>query len=436
MKVSRRSHVPPFAVMEVLAAANARRDAGESVLNLCAGEPSTGASDVVRRRAIELLQSGDLGYTEALGAPALRQAIAEHYERTYGVRVDPSRVAVTTGSSGGFVLAFLAAFDAGDRVALARPGYPAYRNILAALGCEVVELDCGPDTRYQPTVSQLMEAYYGGGLDGLVVASPANPTGTMIAPDELAALAEWCADHDVRLISDEIYHGIVYAESAAPGAAGAAAAPGAVSPAGSTAEGSPASGAPASPAPSATPGPESTTATAARFLDQGAVVVNSFSKYWAMTGWRLGWLVLPEDLVAPVDALAGNIALSPPALAQHAGVAALTPEGYAAAAANAARYADSRALVLDRLDDLGWGPVAPADGAFYVYANIAESGLDSVSWCERLLADTGVALTPGTDFDGVRGGEWVRLSFAAAPEVVAEAVERIVAWRAAGYRRV
>lgn len=397
MKVSRRSHVPPFAVMEVLAAANARRDAGESVLNLCAGEPATGASDVVRRRAIELLESGDLGYTEALGVPALRQAIADHYGRTYGVEVDPARVAVTTGSSGGFMLAFLAAFDAGDRVALARPGYPAYRNILSALGCEVVELDCGPESRYQPTVSRLMEAYYDGGLDGLVIASPANPTGTMIPPADLAALAAWCADHDVRLISDEIYHGIVYAD------------------------------------PSSASGQ---TATAAQYLDDGAVVVNSFSKYWAMTGWRLGWLVLPEDLVAPVDALAGNIALSPPALAQHAGVAALSPEGYAAAAENVARYADSRALVLARLDDLGWDPVAPADGAFYVYANVAASGLDSVTWCERLLADTGVALTPGTDFDGVRGGEWVRLSFAAAPEVVAEAVDRIVAWRAAGYRPV
>ncbi len=396
MKVSRRSHVPPFAVMEVLAAANARRDAGESVLNLCAGEPATGASDVVRRRAIDLLESGDLGYTEAMGVPALRQAIAAHYGRTYGVDVDPARVAVTTGSSGGFMLAFLAAFDAGDRVALARPGYPAYRNILAALGCEVVELDCGPETRYQPTVSQLMAAYYEGGLDGLVIASPANPTGTMIPPAELAALSAWCTDHDVRLISDEIYHGIVYADQA--------------SPAGET-------------------------TTAAQYLDDGAVVVNSFSKYWAMTGWRLGWLLLPEDLVGAVDALAGNIALSPPALAQHAGVAAFSPEGYAAAAENVARYADSRSLVLDRLDDLGWDPVAPADGAFYVYANVAASGLDSVTWCERLLADTGVALTPGTDFDGVRGGEWVRLSFAAAPQVVAEAVDRIVAWRAAGCRR-
>jgi aspartate/methionine/tyrosine aminotransferase len=169
MKVSRRSAVPPFAVMEVLAAANARRAAGADVLNLCAGEPSTGASDVVRERAAEVLRTGDIGYTEALGVPALRAEIAGHYGRWYDLEVDPARIAVTTGSSGGFLLAFLAAFDVGDRVALARPGYPAYKNILSALGCEVVELDCGPETRYQPGVSQLMEAYYEGGLDGLVV---------------------------------------------------------------------------------------------------------------------------------------------------------------------------------------------------------------------------------------------------------------------------
>ncbi|ARK06602.1 pyridoxal phosphate-dependent aminotransferase [Cellulosimicrobium funkei] len=391
MKVSRRSHVPPFAVMEVLAEANRLRDAGASVLNLCAGEPSTGASDVVRRRAIELLEHGDLGYTESLGVPALRRAIAEHYDRWYGVEIDPARVAVTTGSSGGFLLAFLAAFDVGDRVALARPGYPAYKNILRALGCEVVELDCGPETRYQPTVSQLMEAYYDGGLDGLVVASPANPTGTMILPAELDAVATWCTDHDVRLVSDEIYHGIVYGDGA--------------------------------------DGPAAALPTAARYVPDGAVVVNSFSKYWAMTGWRLGWLVLPDELVGPVDALAGNVALSPPALAQHAGVAAFSPEGYAAAAENVARYAASRELVLSRLDDLGWSRVAPADGAFYVYADVSGDGLDSVTWCARLLAEAGVALTPGTDFDGVRGGDWVRLSFAAAPSTVAEAVERIAAWR-------
>lgn len=386
MKVSRRSHVPPFAVMDILAAANQRRAAGRDVLNLCAGEPSTGASDVVRDRAIEVLQSGDLGYTEALGVPALREAIAGHYRRWYDVEVDPARIAVTTGSSGGFVLAFLAAFDVGDRVALARPGYPAYKNILAALGCEVVELDCGPETRYQPTVSQLMEAYYGGGLDGVVVASPANPTGTMIAPDELDAVARWCGEHDVRLISDEIYHGIAYGD-----------------------------------------GVHQTTAA----MYDDAVVVNSFSKYWAMTGWRLGWLVLPEELVGPVDALAGNVALSPPALAQHAGVAAFSEEGYAAAAANVERYATSRDALLERAHELGWDPVAPADGAFYLYGNIAATGLDSRTYCARLLDEADVAITPGTDFDSVRGHEWVRLSFAASPETVTRAAERIAAWQRA-----
>ena len=243
MKVAARAHVPPFAVMEIIAAANARRAAGQHVLNLCAGEPATGASDVVRQRAVELLTSGDLGYTEALGAPALRAAIAAHYRDWYGQDVDPARIAVTTGSSGGFMLTFLAAFDVGDRVALARPGYPAYTNILAALGCEVVELPAGPQTRFQPTVEVLAEAHAVAPLDGLVIASPANPTGTMIDAAELAAVAHWCGTHGVRLVSDEIYHGITYTDAQV--------------------------------------------ATAARYLEDGAVVVNSFSKYWAMTGWRL-----------------------------------------------------------------------------------------------------------------------------------------------------
>ena len=391
MKVSTRSQVPPFAVMDIVAAANARRAAGQSVLNLCVGEPATGASDVVRERAVQLLAGGDLGYTEALGSPALRAAIAGHYRSWYGVDVDPARVAVTTGSSGGFMLAFLAAFDVGDRVALARPGYPAYKNILAALGCEVVELPCGPETRYQPTVAQL-EAL-DRPVDGLVVAGPANPTGTLVDRASLDALAVWCAEHGVRLVSDEIYHGITYPDAVA-----------------------------AEPGPAGAP-------TAATSLGSGTVVVNSFSKFWAMTGWRLGWLLLPEDLAAPVDALAGNVALCPPALAQHAGVAAFTPEGYAAAEANVAQYAASRRTVLDRLPELGWTRVAPADGAFYVYADVSATGLDSRTWCARLLDEAGVALTPGTDFDSVAGHDWVRLSFASAPAVVAEAVDRVVAWQ-------
>ena len=385
MKVAARAHVPPFAVMEIIAAANARRAAGQHGLNLCAGEPATGASDVVRQRAVELLTSGDLGYTEALGAPALRAAIAAHYRDWYGQDVDPARIAVTTGSSGGFMLTFLAAFDVGDRVALARPGYPAYTNILAALGCEVVELPAGPQTRFQPTVEVLAEAHAVAPLDGLVIASPANPTGTMIDAAELAAVAHWCGTHGVRLVSDEIYHGITYTDAQV--------------------------------------------ATAARYLEDGAVVVNSFSKYWAMTGWRLGWLVLPDDLVEPVGALAGNVALCPPALAQHAGVAAFSPEGMAAARENVERYAGARALLLERLPELGWTHVAPADGAFYLYGDVSDSGLDSITWCARLLDEAGVALTPGTDFDPVDGSRYVRLSFASSVPVVREAVERIVAWQ-------
>ncbi|WP_250446123.1 pyridoxal phosphate-dependent aminotransferase [Actinotalea sp. C106] len=387
MKVSARAQVPPFAVMEVLAAANARRDAGESIINLCAGQPSGGASAVVRERARELLAAGDHGYTEALGIPALRRGIAEHYGRWYGVDLAPEQVAVTTGSSGGFLLTFLAAFDPGDRVALARPGYPAYKNILASLGCEVVELACGPESRYQPTVEHLERAHAQAPLAGLVLASPANPTGTMVDAAGLTALADWCAAHGVRLISDEIYHGITYRDAATQ------------------------------------------QATAAHHLDRGAVVVSSFSKYWAMTGWRLGWLVLPEDLRGPVDALAGNVALCPPALAQHAALAAFSPEGYASAEADVARYAATRAVLLERLPELGWGRVAPPDGAFYLYADIAASGLDAVIWCARLLDEAGVAMTPGTDFDGVDGTHWVRLSFACTPEEIDEAVDRIVAWQ-------
>ncbi len=385
MKVAARAHVPPFAVMEIIAAANARRAAGARVLNLCAGAPATGASDVVRQRAVDLLRTGDLGYTEALGAPALRTAIAAHYRDWYDVELDPARIAVTTGSSGGFMLAFLAAFDVGDTVALARPGYPAYGNTLVALGCEVVTLPCGPATRFQPTVAMLDEAHARRRLDGLVVASPANPTGTMIDADELADISQWCGEHGVRLVSDEIYHGITY-----------------------------------------TPAPVT---TAAHYLGSGAIVVNSFSKYWAMTGWRLGWLVLPDDLVAPVDALAGNVALCPPALAQHAGIAAFSPAGMAAARENVERYSGVRALLLERLPELGWTHVAPADGAFYLYADVSASGLDSVTWCSRLLDEAGVALTPGTDFDRVDGHRYVRLSFASSVDVVREAVNRIVAWQ-------
>ena len=284
---------------------------------------------------------------------------------------------VTTGSSGGFLLSFLAAFDTGDRVALARPGYPAYRNILTALGCEVVELPCGPDTGFQPTVEMLDGA---GPLDGLIVASPANPTGSMLPPGELAAIAGWCAERGVQLVSDEIYHGIHYG---------------------------------------------STDPASAWQFSREAVVVNSFSKYFAMTGWRLGWLLVPERLHRAVDCLTGNFTICPPAIAQHAAVAAFA---YDELDAYVATYRHNRDRLVEGLRGLGIDRLAPVDGAFYVYADIAHLTGDSMAFCQRLLADTGLAIVPGIDFDPAQGHHFVRMSFAGPPADIPEALRRLGTW--------
>ncbi|MFC7404554.1 pyridoxal phosphate-dependent aminotransferase [Georgenia alba] len=403
MDVSQRSAVPAFEVMRILDRVAELRAQGRDVVSLCAGEPSGGAPAAVHARAERIhAERADLGYTPALGVRQLREAVAAHYGRWYGLDVDPSRVAITTGSSGAFLLAFLAAFDVGDRVALARPGYPAYRNILRALGCEVVEIDCGPAERFQPTPEALEAAARSGPLAGLVLASPANPTGTMVRRPDLERLSTWCHEHGVRLVSDEIYHGITYPEDPAdPDARGVCAW-----------EVGDAAG----------DGP-----------GRSAVVVSSFSKYWGMTGWRLGWALVPDDLVDAVDALAGNVALCPPTPAQLAAVAAFTEESYTEADARVAEFAATRSLLLDRLDRLGWGNVAPADGAFYLYADLGDrlgAASDSSAWCADLLEEEGVAVVPGADFDGVNGGRYVRLSLAAGRAAVAEAVERIVAFQA------
>jgi aspartate/methionine/tyrosine aminotransferase len=385
MKPSSRAAVPPFAVMSILNRVAALRAQGREIISLCAGEPSQGAPSDVRRRAADLMVGPTpLGYSETFGIKPLRREIAAHYRRWYGLDVDEDHIALTTGSSGAFLLSFLAAFDHGDRVALTRPGYPAYRNILASLGCQVVELPCGPAERFQPTVAMLEAAHGAAPLAGLVVASPANPTGTMIARDHLARLATWCRDHEVRLVSDEIYHGIT---------------------------------------------DQTVSASCTWEHDREAIVISSFSKYWGMTGWRLGWSLVPTDLLAVFDALAGNFALCPPVPAQHAAIAAFTEESYREADAAVAAFADARALVLEAIDDLGWTGVAPADGAFYVYAGIGgQLGpySDSEAWCEALLEQHGVALTPGTDFDQREGGAAVRLSLAAGPEAVAAAILRIL----------
>jgi aspartate/methionine/tyrosine aminotransferase len=382
VSVALRAGIPPFYVMDVwLAAAERQRTHGDLV-NLSAGQPSAGAPAAVRAAAKEALDNTVLGYTVALGIPELRTAVASSYADRHGLVVDPADVVITTGSSGGFLLAFLACFDVGDRVAIASPGYPCYRNILSALGCEVVEMPCGPDTRFQPTARMLADL--DPPVQGVIVASPANPTGTVIPPDELAAIASWCESSGVRLVSDEVYHGLVY------------------------------DGAPDT--------------SCAWETSRKAVVVNSFSKYFAMTGWRLGWLLVPQELQRAVDRLTGNFTICPPALSQMAAVAAFTPESIAEADALLDHYAANRGLLLDGLRKIGIDRLAPTDGAFYVYADVSHLTGDSLSFCSKLLSDTGVAIAPGIDFDTQRGGSFVRLSFAGPTGDIEEALHRIGPW--------
>jgi len=380
--VARRAGIPPFYVMDVwLAAAERQRTHGDLV-NLSAGQPSAGAPGPVVAAATRALATNKLGYTVALGIPELREAIADSYSSRYGLAVGCDDVVLTTGSSGGFLLAFLACFDVGDRVAIASPGYPCYRNILAALGCEVVEIECSPQTRFQPTVHMLAE------LDppvrGVVVASPANPTGTVIPVAELAAIARWCDTNEVRLISDEIYHGLVY------------------------------------------PGAPPT--SCAWETSRNAVVVNSFSKYFSMTGWRLGWLLVPTELRRAVDCLTGNFSICPPVLPQHAAIAAFTPDAIAEAEGHLLQYAANRETLLSGLHQLGVTRLAPTDGAFYVYADVSDFTDDSLKFSERLLAETGVAIAPGVDFDTVKGDSFVRLSFAGPTADIHEALRRMEPW--------
>ena len=377
LKRAARGAVPPFIVMDVMRAANERAAAGEDIVHLEVGQPATPAPRAVLEAASRVLETDPIGYTDATGIGDLRSGIARHYRERHGIDVDPARIVVTTGSSGGFILAFLAAFDPGDRVALAEPGYPAYRNILSALGIETVCIQTGPETRFQPTPA-LLDAE--GRLDGLIVASPANPTGTMLDRDALAQVVDYCAGQGIRLVSDEIYHGIAYRGAAE---------------------------------------------TALRFTDD-AVIVNSFSKYFSMTGWRIGWMVVPEDLGRPVECLAQNLFISPPTLAQHAAVAAF--DCAEELDGNVARYAANREILLEGLPRIGFSRFAPADGAFYLYADVGAFGMDSGELSRRLLAEAGVAVAPGLDFDRRRGGDYVRISFAGSQDDMREALSRLGAW--------
>jgi aspartate/methionine/tyrosine aminotransferase len=378
LKIAARSRIAPFIAMDVLARANAHAQAGRDVVHLEVGEPGGGAPALVLEAARRALEGGAIGYTEALGRPALRAAIAAHYRQSYDLAIDPEQVVVTVGASGAFVLSFLAAFDPGERVVVPEPAFPAYKNILRALGIEVVRLGLGPETDFKPTPAML-EAL-APPLHGLIVASPGNPTGTMLERSELAALAAFCRGRGIRLVADEIYHGITYEA------------------------------------------PASTILE----LDRDAIVINGFSKYFCMTGWRLGWLIAPADLVRPIELLAQNLFISPPALAQEAALAAFACR--AELDQRVETYRRSRSALLECLPSGGLDRFAPADGAFYLYADVGHLSTDSNELCAQILERTGVALTPGADFDNESGHRYLRLAFAGAPDRVITGAARVVDW--------
>ena len=379
--VSLRSETAPFLAMDVMNAARQREREGQSIVHLEIGEPGAATPPSVREAARAALAKGKIGYTEALGRPSLRARIARHYLDTYGVELAPERIAVTVGSSGGFVLAFLAGFDAGARIAVAAPGYPAYRNIFDSLGLETVTIETTAATRFVVTAAMIEEAHAQKPLDGILLMSPANPTGTMMTPQTLREVCEVCDRLGITFISDEVYHGLTY-------------------------------GVPAE--------------TALKF-SPSVIVANSFSKYFCMTGWRIGWLVLPEPLVRPIERLQQSFAVSVPFLSQ-VGAEAVFDAG-ADLQEIVAGYARNRAILLDELPRLGLGDFHPADGAFYIYTDISRLTNDSsIDFCRRMLDETGVATTPGIDFDRARGHSAVRFSFAGPEEDIIEAVKRLRGW--------
>ena len=377
---SARSDVPPFIVMDVMAAAAQREAQGERVIHMEVGQPAAPAPLAARRAAQAALEAGRIGYTEALGMWSVRARIARHYRDSYGLDLDPARIAVTTGSSGAFILAFLALFEAGDRVALANPGYPPYRHILSALGCRPVLIDTAPEDRWALSPDALIAEHRKAPLNGLIVASPANPTGTMMSAEALSALIDAAQSEGIRVISDEIYHGLDYAFPAQ---------------------------------------------TAAKLSD-GCVVINSFSKYFCMTGWRIGWMVLPESLVRTVDRLAGNLAISVPTLAQIAAEAAFEARDEMEAVKH--DYEENRRILVGGLPKAGLDQFLPVDGAFYLYAKIARFSDDSLDFAKRMLAEAGVAATPGIDFDPRDGKHYLRFCYAGSAADMREAVERIGDW--------
>jgi len=380
--LSKRSDVEPFHAMDVLAEATRRRQAGHPVISMAVGQPSHPAPQAALAAARAALGHGRIGYTDALGTLALRQALSTHYQARHGLSIDPKRVAITTGSSAGFNLAFLTLFDAGDSVAIARPGYPAYRNILAALGLDVVEVPVTQETQFTLTPESLEAAQAASGkrLKGVLLASPANPTGTVTGRAALKALADYCADRSIAFISDEIYHGLTFV------------------------------------------GEE----TSALELTDEAIVINSFSKYYCMTGWRIGWMVLPDRLVRPIERVAQSLYISAPELSQIAAEAALG----AGAELDVYResYGRNRDFLMRRLPEIGLRIASPMDGAFYAYVDVSRFTNDSMDFAQKMLAEINVAATPGLDFDPVEGHRALRISYAGSNAEIEEATERMAAW--------
>lgn len=377
MRQSRRGQVDAFIVMEVVAAAARAEAAGRRIIHMEIGQPSTPAPAAARRAVAAALESGPLGYTVALGLPALRQGIAALHRDWYGIDLDPARVIVTTGSSAAFTLAFTALFDAGERVAMGNPGYPSYRQILRGLSLQPVAIPTRPEDRYQPRPEMLPEA------EGLIIASPGNPSGTMLDRAALTALAEACAARNMALISDEIYHGLSYGGRC----------------------------------------------VSALEVSDEVVTINSFSKYFSMTGWRVGWMVVPDSLIRTVERLAQNFFICPPHASQVAALAAL--DCREEAEANRAVHAANRALMLERLPKMGFDRIAPPDGAFYIYADVSGLTDDSLGFAAEILDRAGVAVTPGLDFDPVRGARTLRFSYAGATADIEEGLDRLAAFMAA-----
>ena len=377
---SARSGVPPFMVMDVMAAAARLEAQGRRIVHMEVGQPAAGAPPSSIAAVRSALAEGPHGYTETLGMAPLRRRIAGNYPQWYDIDLDAERVMVTTGSSAGFMLAFLVAFEPGDRVAVPVPGYPPYRHILSALGCEPVPIETNAVARWAITGEALLAQHRVRPLKGVLVGSPANPTGTMMTEDALAELIRCAEDAGILVISDEIYHGLNYAFAAQTAAA----------------------------------------------LSQKAIIINSFSKYFCMTGWRIGWMVVPPSLLRAVERLQQNFAISVPTLSQIAAQAAFDDLHELKNIKHG--YEENRRILLDGLPRAGLDSFLPVDGAFYLYADTSRFSNDSFDFAKRMLEQAGVAATPGIDFDPIHGRNFLRLCYAGSREDMREAVERIAAW--------